>query len=430
MSRLNVALPAVNALLFFLVLLGFNLALTAALHVTAPVALMQSATCADSATALAPAGPPWLAAVERVVCTKTLLAGALARAHTLLKSRATAEAPALISRIAPEPPRPISYGYGLLPELTTDGPEGKVALAESRYSLQALTTASAGYLRDAERLVARAAPKDEPLETLVADFERLRGQLHYLESSISYHRFWQKSAVEYPAFFVEKNRLIARVRELSALEREANKEAAVAQLRGELAASVAPFTRTPGLVWKLEDDGTRTLPINVVTDIADEEFLVRFQDAVRRVWNESEAARSHRFRIELRFVRIAPGQLYADGVPTPGSEINDAAHMARFPQGSLVLTTGAKSTHAMKGRYVQIGTNQISPHVLAHEFGHLLGFDDGYLRGTEGEASDPFGFTFVEWTGILDDLMGAPGIGRASDAMIEQLITAYAPAGG
>lgn len=99
--------------------------------------------------------------------------------------------------------------------------------------------------------------------------------------------------------------------------------------------------------------------------------------------------------------------------------------MARFPAGALVLTTGAESTHAFAGAYVALGPSAVTPRVLAHEFGHLLGFSDAYLRSFRGEPGDAYGVEVIEWSGLVDDLMGAPRLGRVSRDMIDTLITSY-----
>ena len=62
---------------------------------------------------------------------------------------------------------------------------------------------------------------------------------------------------------------------------------------------------------------------------------------------------------------------------------------------------------------------------LAHEFGHLLGFSDAYLRSYRGDPRDPYGVVLVEWTGLIDNLMGSPEVGRVTEGMIETLIDAY-----
>jgi hypothetical protein len=89
------------------------------------------------------------------------------------------------------------------------------------------------------------------------------------------------------------------------------------------------------------------------------------------------------------------------------------------------VTTGAARLHALPCRYIQLGTEPVQSRVLAHEFGHLLGFDDAYLRAFDGKPDDPYGCVFVEWGGLQDDLMGSPSAGSVSEAMIDQLLRAY-----
>ncbi len=72
----------------------------------------------------------------------------------------------------------------------------------------------------------------------------------------------------------------------------------------------------------------------------------------------------------------------------------------------MILTTGTESTHSWQGRSILFGPAPIRRNSLAHEFGHLLGFNDAYLRGFEGDPNDPYGVVLVEWGGLLDDLMG------------------------
>ena len=68
------------------------------------------------------------------------------------------------------------------------------------------------------------------------------------------------------------------------------------------------------------------------------------------------------------------------GVPNwPKKDLQ--AHIARFPRDGAVLTTGANLTHVTPGRCVVLGPQDIAPHVLAHELGHILGFKDMYFRG-------------------------------------------------
>ena len=79
----------------------------------------------------------------------------------------------------------------------------------------------------------------------------------------------------------------------------------------------------------------------------------------------------------------------------------------------------------MVGDRIFLGTGTTSRRTLAHEFGHLLGFEDAYVRGYDGETGGPYGVVIVEWTGLTADLMGDSGRGRVSEEMITTLINAY-----
>jgi hypothetical protein len=66
-----------------------------------------------------------------------------------------------------------------------------------------------------------------------------------------------------------------------------------------------------------------------------------------------------------------------------------------------------------------------SRRALAHEFGHLLGFGDAYLRGFDRAAKSAFGVVLVEWTGLRHDLMGNPSGGRVDATLIDRLLQEY-----
>jgi hypothetical protein len=191
--------------------------------------------------------------------------------------------------------------------------------------------------------------------------------------------------------------------------------------------SVDQFTPTIGLTLLTFEGGKKILPVRVCTDITDQAFLQTFQAAVHEAFVASEAARSNSFAMVLNWRTRSPDALYNGRPPKRGAAINLAAHRVLFKGCSLVSTTGAASTHARVGSHIILGTDPINRRTLAHEFGHLLGFSDAYVRGYDGQPNDPYGVVLVEWTGITDDLMGNPGAGRVSAEMIAALIEAYDP---
>ncbi len=340
----------------------------------------------------------------------------LETAHAALSERIDAEAPELRSRLDPEPPAPTPSGYGILPKLLPDKELGSVALRERGYSLKSISTAYAADVRDAALLGRRAGDRSRALAPLVDELERLRKRHTNLEDHLAYHAFWQEAIVDDAEFFAERNDIVKAVRAW----RDGKGERAAFEER------VAPFKHVAGLRARTEADGERVLPVRVVTDVNDDAFLAAFAAAVSAAWNECEAARARRFRVELTIERIPAAELYPEGVPAQGAEVDAEDHVARFGEGVLVLTTGAASTHSYVGRYVHLGGQPLTHRTLAHEFGHLLGFSDAYLRGYDGDPNGPFGARIVEWHGLLDNLMGGPARGKVTTAMIDRLIEAYA----
>ncbi len=188
---------------------------------------------------------------------------------------------------------------------------------------------------------------------------------------------------------------------------------------------MAPFHPTTGLAVEVGPDGTLVLPVELTTDIDDPDFLATFRGAVAEAFETSEAALESRFRIQLSVKHIPPERLYPGGAPRIGEHIDRTGHLRRFPEGALVLTTGAQSTHARTGKYLQLGPHPSTRRSLAHEFAHLLGFDDAYLRAYEGSPDGPHGVVLIEWRGLTDNIMGAPDHGKVTRAMIAQLLAAY-----
>jgi hypothetical protein len=300
-------------------------------------------------------------------------------------------------------------------------------LQVQRYALAPLTTDFAGDLRDAALLAARAGTDGEDLRAMIAELEHLRARLRFLEAQIAYHRFWQRAIPASPAYFAARAALAADAERLAALRKAGDNVAPreVEVLRRRLRDGVAPFVKTADLAIATDADGVRRLEVRLATDIADESFLRAFADGVEREWSQCEAARRKRFRIDLAIERIEVNALYPDEKPPVGAVVDAEKHLARFPAGRLVLTTGGASTHALLGRAIVLGADPTSPRVLAHEFGHLLGFQDAYLRAADGPPDPRFGLVIAEWTGVLDDLMGSPGHGTVGDDLVETLLAHY-----
>ena len=377
-----------------------------------------------AATSLAVAGESsgpekgWRAVHDRLSAGCEAMASDLEAAHAALVERAGDDEEA-VARLSPEPVALRPPGYGVLPAIVGDAPRDEVRPEQKRYSLEQLQREFPQEFRMATILARQAGDPDRPLLSQADELERLQGRMQNLEDHLGYHAYWQEAVVEFPEFFEARNLVVARVRGLEGAEDERSWR--------EILAELAPFERTEGLRIEERADGRRALPVTVMTDIVDEGFLAAFREGVEAAFVESEAARQLRFAVELELRRVTPAELYPEGPPEPGSPIDPEAHMGRFPDGALVLTTGEESTHAWVGRSVALGPADVSPRTLAHEFAHLLGFRDAYLRGFDVASDERFGVVLVEWTGLQDDLMGNSKGGRVTPRMIRTLMRVYRP---
>jgi hypothetical protein len=91
-----------------------------------------------------------------------------------------------------------------------------------------------------------------------------------------------------------------------------------------------------------------------------------------------------------------------------GQKIDIRHHLERFSSEAAILTTGGRTTHVQRHAIV-LGPHPITPHVLAHEFGHILGFRDRYVRGYENLGEH--GFRVMEVVADDSDVMAATGYG-------------------
>ena len=342
----------------------------------------------------------------------------------MLLLRAQSENPEFVNRLYLKPPR--RSGYQNIPAIEHNPPLASVKPRQQTYSLEKLQKRFETHLRGAGTLNEQVLATPNPaLEPLVVEFERLRWQLRNMEKHLAYHVQWQRAAAEEVGFYAERNRIAASIREMQALEENGGSADRIAALPLGIDERVATSAPSTGLAIKVNGDRIRVLPVTVYTDIDDEEFLEAFREGVQEAFSNSEAARSQGFAVSLEIHQLTAAELYPEGAPARGSAINLERHIALYPEGELILTTGGASTHAWVGRNVTLGPNPTNRRTLAHEFGHLLGFSDAYLRSYRGDPQDPYGVVFLEWKGLIDNLMGSPGSGRVTEAMIGTLIDAY-----
>lgn len=372
--------------------------------------------------AAAGARNPWQDVLANLRERRDKIDNHLVSARDTLDTRLRHDAPELLPRLFLQPP--LRRGYGLLPEIVDSPPLKPITLRASRFSLRTVSDRSERTLDFARDLAQRSANMlGGSLAELVADFEDLRSRLRRLDKQIAYHTHWQSAVISRADYFAERNRLL-RLLEAAKGDRD-RLDLVIFEQRPR----IARFYPRSELKAYRAADGKIVLPVSVVTDIEDSPFLDAFRDAVDAAFVHSAAARERGFAVELTLREIKPDELYPDGAPATGEQIALGEHVKRFSKGAFVLTTGASHTNVLRGRYIIFGPSPVSHRTLAHEFGHLLGLDDAYLRGYEGGVDDPFGVVLVEWTGLTDDLMGNPGEGRVSGEMVDRLIDAYLPTG-
>ncbi len=329
-----------------------------------------------------------------------------------------------VARSAPEwlpeleaedpPPQPGVHGYQLLPEIVDEADASRrTSVSTFSYSWPITEIYIQGEARKLDAAVSRfddaaAGPRIRAvLRDSIDLYRALINDLETIDQYVQYNRFWQRAIVEDRVRF---DRMTALYDTLAG-GTSGDTNDAVAELLGR--PDVPVFVAAEGTAG-----GTPVLRLPVYTDIEDDTFLDRVEAGVEAMWRVESAG-----TLDVRFRRIPAGRLYAGGrAPDVGDPIDLVAHAARFPDDGAVLTTGAESTHGFVGRYVALGPGSVTVRTLAHEFGHVLGFVDGYLRGYRNLGDD--GFEILEWTSGFDDIMSAPREGRVLRAHFERMIEA------
>jgi len=198
--------------------------------------------------------------------------------------------------------------------------------------------------------------------------------------------------------------------------------------------------------------GKWIIRVKLYTDIEDAAYVRSVKEGIESWWHVRTAGENasendgEDFHVELNVQTLSPRRLYCEhpdradradhadhaspanracAPPSHGRHIDLNAHVARFPEDGAVLTTGATTLQVVGTRALVLGPNDTAPRVLAHEFGHILGLPDTYVRGYRDLGPDGFEITELA---DLTDIMGAPGAGPVLPRHFERLITARAKA--
>jgi hypothetical protein len=149
---------------------------------------------------------------------------------------------------------------------------------------------------------------------------------------------------------------------------------------------------------KLSEVPAGVISVPVSTDIRDRKFLKEFEGALMTHWNQSSWAKNTAISFHIHWKFLKPNPKFAAKKETLPE------HLSHFPQDTAIITTGGFTTH-VRGSALVLGPGKVTPRTLAHEFGHLLGFNDCYLRTLTGQGV--FGLAVLEWDNPFypDDIM-------------------------
>lgn len=368
--------------------------------------------------------PPWKKRLNEIASKRNALSDRLAAVHARLQTRVKAEKPELLARLDKDAPKPAETGYGLLPQIIPDEPEiTDDSPVEQSYSIRELGAWVAQEHGLVTELDSRLERRLSPLEQEVEFYRKREENFRNLDAHVLYHSFWQQQIPTWPSFWERKNRLLALYRTWRA-SLKSDDRIPSSDVHEKLEQEMLKIKASPSLCLERAPSGRWSLPVRIATDVRDEAFLAAFAEGVELFWNGSQAMKDARLRIDVTWDRRSPESLYPEGAPRKGEQVDTARHRERFGPAPLVLTTGADSTHVLKGA-VFLGTGRISRRTLAHEFSHLLGFDDAYIRAYHGSVDTGNGAVFVEVTPFPGSLLATPGRGRVTRGMAETLIDAY-----
>lgn len=357
----------------------------------------------------------------------------LSKHYATLMAAVKKHAPDLLAHLQPR--EPILHGYQVLPRIIPDAPAEMHAHANPvAYSwpwadrlidneLQEIARSELDLRRAAEITSIERRPI---LERLVEDYGQQSRQLRNIHAHIQYNRLWQAAIASDRSGYDRETALLADVVErqriidrLNRMHSRAPLDAplGIAELAGSLRKREALLNRridqTMGQVRrpnfiKLEIVGSEWIfHVPLLTDIKDHEYVTAVKEIIENTWQLKDG--KNRYRVELVVTHVSTDALYPNkDKPSAGQKIEIRRHLERFPPGAAILTTGALTTHVQEYAIV-LGPHPIAPQVLAHEFGHILGFRDRYVRGYKNLGQE--GFQVVEVIADHDDIMAATAHG-------------------
>jgi hypothetical protein len=374
----------------------------------------------------------------------------LRRYYESLSAAIKNSAPDLLVLLRPSDP--IQHGYQILPAILTDSPpEGSVGGRAIGYSwpwTDYLIDREWGEIvrYEAELRRAKALHGNEGkviLQRLALEFRGMSQRQRNIDAHVQYNRFWQAAiAGDRAAYDREtalQNEVLERQGILNGLR---NFDATFAGVSVSLKRFQAPLAeisndlkrreaflahringatsriRTADFVALERHTNGWIFRIPLYTDIEDQAFVDSVKRIIESTWQLRDATSA--FRVELDISYVATDLLYSNSdKPMIGQRVDVRRHLRRFPSGAAILTTGAITTH-VQDHAIVLGPHAITPNVLAHEFGHILGFRDRYIRGYKDLGEN--GFQVMEVVADSNDIMAVPATGSVLRSHFEMIL--------
>ena len=369
----------------------------------------------------------------------------LARHHAALVAVVKEHAPDLLAPLQPR--EPLRYGYRILPRILpaaraeTPTPTSPVAYSwpwTDRLiddQLRAISRSEADLRRSAAKnFVERRAI----LQRLTLDYAQQSRRLQNIYAHLQYNRFWQGAiAADRSGYdrqtmlqtkILERQQLVRRLKPVHKTAGPADSLVNGGGMTGALKDREALLTRridqaiggiqTPGFIKIQKSDGEWTFRLPLFTDIEDRDYVTAVKNIIEDTWQLIDG--KNRYRVAIDVAHVSARDLYGDNpAPKRGDRLDVSDHLKRFPAGGAVLTTGALTTH-VQNHAIILGPHPIAPRVLAHEFGHILGFRDLYVRGYSNLGEN--GFQVLEVVADPADIMASTAQGRVLHSHFIQLV--------
>ena len=314
----------------------------------------------------------------------------------------------LLREIPDAPPPTNIWGYGMLPRIV-DISQPPTPITTFTYSwavtedyVKGETTRLDRARSDLARVtVVDSHEKLSLLASLVGQYRDLVKNQRTVDQYIQYNRFWQHEIAQDRSRFDK----LTQVYDLMKSGNPATADA----IRNVLGQPQAPrFVRA-----RKSSSRSVTLEVRLYTDIDDDAYLSQARSVIEDTWRTEEGGTHYAIEIDFRKIKLKDP-------PRAGEHIDMDKHLARFPADGGVFTSGAQFTYGLVGRAVVLGPGDLAPRTLAHEFGHVLGFPDGYIRGYT-DLGDR-GFEILELTASFDDIMSAPREGHVQPTHFKLLM--------